>query len=240
MSEIHIPGLVCIDDYPDETTFCSNKNVVNSPQKEQKHQELAIANEKKWQPGQVLRIRFLDGEQQLHKIVENYAKEWLNYANLEFEFGNFADAEIRITFNGNGYSSLVGTDALKRPAPAPTMTLGEMTKATNTKLLKAVVLHEFGHAIGCVHEHSSPSVEIPWDKDKVYAYYKKLGWDKEKVDHNVLKRYTQCGINFSEHDSKSIMQYPVLEELTVGNFKIGWNTELSEIDKDFIAKVYPK
>jgi hypothetical protein len=44
----------------------------------------------------------------------------------------------------------------------------------------------------------------------------------------------------AEHDPKSIMQYPVSNELTTGDFEIGWNTELSEMDKNFIAEMYPK
>ena len=72
--------------------------------------------------------------------------------------------------------------------------------------LKRVVIHEFGHAIGCVHEQSSPSINIPWDKEKVYAYYKsRIGWDKAKVDHNVFNRYTQSEVFFTEHhDPNSI------------------------------------
>jgi hypothetical protein len=36
------------------------------------------------------------------------------------------------------------------------------------------------------------------------------------------------------------MQYPVPKELTIGGFEIGWNRELSEMDKSFIAKIYPE
>jgi len=32
----------------------------------------------------------------------------------------------------------------------------------------------------------------------------------------------------------------VPKELTIGGFEIGWNTELSERDKAFIAKMYPR
>ena len=36
------------------------------------------------------------------------------------------------------------------------------------------------------------------------------------------------------------MMYPVPQGLSKGNFSIGWNNGLSEADKKFIAKLYPK
>ncbi|GAG91328.1 unnamed protein product, partial [marine sediment metagenome] len=96
------------------------------------------------------------------------------------------------------------------------------------------------HAIGCVHEQSSPNIDIPWDKEKVYGYYwNYYGWSKEKVDRNVLKRYTHSEAAATQHDQTSIMQYPVRNEHTIGDFEIGWNTELSDTDKIFIASMYP-
>jgi hypothetical protein len=242
MSDVTFPDLsVCVDEYLEGAEF--NEKQLPSPVnlRATSREELALAKYKMWEPGQILRVQFLDGEEALWKKVEGEARKWLDYANLEFEFGNFPDAEIRVTFKGSGYRSLVGTNALRRPAPQPTMILGGFTSNTDPVELRRVVIHEFGHAIGCVHEQSSPSVDIPWDKEKVYAYYKtRIGWDKAKVDHNVLKRYTKReAIATEHHDPKSIMQYSVPNELTIGDFEIGWNTELSEVDKVFIAKMYP-
>jgi hypothetical protein len=234
--------LVCIDDYLDEDVGYDESEVPDGVDvRNVSREELALARYKLWENGQQLRIRFMDGEPELHDLVEEQARKWLEVANLEFEFGNFVDAEIRITFEGKGYRSLVGTDALARPQSKATMTLGGFTKDTDPVNLRRVVIHEFGHAIGCVHEQSSPTVRIPWDKEKVYAFYKTYGWDKAKVDHNVFKRYDKLEVFFTpHHDPCSIMQYPVPNELTICDFQIGWNTELSETDKVFIAQMYPK
>ena len=35
----------------------------------------------------------------------------------------------------------------------------------------ATVTHEFGHAIGLIHEYRSPAGYIPWNKPAVYAYH---------------------------------------------------------------------
>ncbi|MEL7370538.1 MAG: Tolloid-like protein 1, partial [Myxococcota bacterium] len=81
----------------------------------------------------------------------------------------------------------------------------------------------------------------PWDVDKVYAYYAKwANWNKALVDRNVLKRYAPRNVDATvRHDPLSIMQYPVDKRLTTTGYEIGWNNELSDMDKAFIAKMYP-
>jgi hypothetical protein len=201
---------------------------------------MALARFKLWDNGQELRISFLDGSPRLRARVIDHANVWLDHANLEFNFGNHVESEIRITFQGNGYRSLVGTDALQREQSLPTMTLGGFHHRTDDELMRRVVLHEFGHAIGCVHEQANPSINIPWDKDAVYAYYEQFGWDKDKVDHNVLRRYAPSEVHFTQHDPQSIMQYPVNKAHTLNGFEIGWNTTLSPMDIDFIGRMYPR
>ena len=203
-------------------------------------QELALTWRKQWEAGQELRIQFLDGDDRLHKRVRSHAERWLHSANLSFNFGNSPDAEVRITFEGNAYRSLVGTDAMRMPYPEPTMQLGGFTANSDDNELRRTVLHEFGHAIACIHEQASPAANIPWDEARVYEYYRQWqGWDDETVYHNVLRRYSGNEARFTEYDPASIMQYPVPLELTVGNFEIGWNNDLSDLDKAFIAKMYP-
>ena len=125
--------------------------------------ELALAWLKQWQPGQELRIRFRDGATALHELVEQFAREWLDNANLGFAFGNFPDAEIEVTFLGSGYSSLVGTDAVRRlDRRVASMRLGGFAPETDPTIVRRTVLHEFGHAIGCIHEQASPASKIPW------------------------------------------------------------------------------
>lgn len=238
MNEDFLP--ICVDDYPEGMGFDPSDLPDPVDLRSTSRNELALAKFKLWENGQELRIRFLNGESQLHERVKQHANQWLQFANLKFNFGNHVDAEIRITFQGAGYRSLVGTDALLRPDPQPTMTLGGFTKDTGEELLRRVVLHEFGHAIGCVHEQANPTIEIPWDVPKVYAYYLAVhGWDKDTVDRNVLKRYQPSEVEFTQHDPTSIMQYPVNNAHTIGNFEIGWNTTLSDTDKVFISQMYP-
>ncbi|MBH0775006.1 zinc metalloprotease [Nocardia bovistercoris] len=201
--------------------------------------ELALARDRKWQVGQELRIRFLDGDARGRSLVERYARTWLEYANLRFVFGDHANAELRITFTGSGNWSYIGTAAQRIHPTEPTMQLGGLADVNPPDLARRFVLHEFGHALGCVHEHSSPVAEIPWDESAVYAHYRSSGWDDDQIRHNVLHRESPMETDFSSYDPDSIMQYPVPAELTTGGFEIPWNTDLSAGDKNFIAQLYP-
>ena len=61
----------------------------------------------------------------------------------------------------------------------------------NSKGMRGTVLHEFGHALGLLHEQSYPGA-IKWNKDTVYKHYLKTQkWDKATVDFNVLMVYDQ-------------------------------------------------
>ena len=47
------------------------------------------------------------------------------------------------------------------------MNLGWIDQNKKPSAIRQVILHEFGHALGAVHEHESPYSTIPWNKDKV-------------------------------------------------------------------------
>jgi hypothetical protein len=216
-------------------------------------QGLTAETAKLWDPGMTLRVRFLGGDPVVHKRVADAALEWTQHANLAFQFGDFADAHIRIAFNRDqgSYSrsySLIGRDAQdeqKAPPHLPTMNFGWFDRETPDYEIRRTTLHEFGHAIGFVHEHNNPTVsgKIPWDRAKVYDYYKRPengGWNQHEVDVNIFQIYDRASTNFTEFDPHSIMLYPIPEELTVGDYSVGWNTKLSEKDKQHAAILYPR
>lgn len=120
------------------------------------------------------------------------------------------------------------------------MNFGWFNDDTPDNEFSRTIIHEFGHALGCVHEHSSPAATIPWNRDAVYAYYLATqGWNKAQVDAQLFSEWSAATTEFSAFDAASIMEYPVPASLTTNGFTIGWNRVLSEGDKAFIREMYP-
>jgi hypothetical protein len=158
-----------------------------------------------------------------------------------------------------GYNSLVGTDHLKpRYINNPTQHTMNLDFGwykdnqylpDDEKEIRQITLHEFGHALGCVHEHVSSNTagEIQWNKDAVYTWFadaknQNPPWSKKKVDHNYNSfepMAKDAVLATSKWDRKSIMQYEILK---------GWAKNLpdgvpatevlSKYDISFIKETY--
>ena len=105
-----------------------------------------------------------------------------------------------------------------------------------------VVLHEFGHALGLIHEHQNPNGNpIKWDRKKVIEYYKVTqDWDSSFVEKNIFRLYEKDKTLGTTFDEKSIMLYSIPKQLTTDGLSTARNTELSSKDKEFIGFLYPK
>jgi hypothetical protein len=187
-----------------------------------------------------LTVRFLEGDPVVKTKVEQYAHEWTRYSGITFVFNDAPDANIRIRFNpDSGSWSYIGQCQEGLTLTDATMNFGWLTRTTDDVEYRRVVLHEFGHALGLLHEHQNPTAHIPWNASAVYDYYRRTqGWDQTKTTANVLSRYETTETNYTAWDRSSIMEYAIPKELTLGGFEIGWNSELSEEDKRFIHQQY--
>jgi hypothetical protein len=157
-------------------------------------------------------------------------------------FGATGEAEIRISFAAGGSWSFVGKECLGIPQHEPTMNYGWLAADTPPEELRAVVLHEFGHALGCVHEHQHPEAGIKWKKPEVYAFYagEPNYWTPEEVDRNVFQVYDgSLTVHTQGVDPTSIMMYSIDPRLTEDGFSVSPNRTLSIRDIDFIRKQYP-
>lgn len=197
--------------------------------------------DQKWAAGSTVTIRFLGGTQRLQNRVMRYAREWTQYANVNFQVVSFGQADIRVGFEQNGASwSMVGNSSARANQNSPSMNFGWLTDQTPDYEVKRTVLHEFGHALGLLHEHQNPAGGIPWNEPAVYDHYWRThGWDQRTTYHNVMAKVDHNTTQFSAYDQASIMHYPIDSRLTSGQYSVGMNNELSAMDRAYIAGMYP-
>lgn len=192
---------------------------------------------KMWINGSTLRVRFMGGTAAQRALVREQAGWWTAHANLQFDFNNAPDAEIRIAFDTNdGAWSYIGTDARHIPQGEPTMNLGFLDGGT--------AAHEFGHAIGLAHEHQNPAGGIEWNEAVVLRDLSGPPnfWTPAQIRHNVLEKYRADQIRGTQFDPDSIMLYFFPASWTKSGQGTKANEVLSSLDQSFIAseQAYPR
>ncbi|GFF58696.1 hypothetical protein CNMCM8927_003894 [Aspergillus lentulus] len=163
---------------------------------------------------------------------------------LRFKFLSEWDtspSDIRILFTDHS-KAYIGRQAEAYPGQ-PTMWLNMHprlhTQDAARDKVQADVLHEFGHALGLVHEHKHPQCKAKWNYGQLMDRNR---WDLDLVRRNYDDD-TSSAINARwdrAYDSKSIMHYAIARGDTQSGLReVPENIVLSDGDKETLALIYP-
>ena len=193
---------------------------------------------------QFLIVRFQNGTTSDQNLVKYLVEKHyhtipmrIRFKFLEMETVGHSDIRLEFTTWSECY---IGRSAEKRPRET-TMWVNLHSKIQNHEerqtQTQASVLHEFGHALGMVHEHTHPDCKANWNYRVLQA---KSGWDAKRVYDNFNVRQPSRRLKSTPYDPKSIMHYPIEQGDTHNVVDlIPKNSELSSGDREFLTALYP-
>lgn len=193
----------------------------------------------KWNPGDSIGVSFVNGSEKLLQRVEEVIKIWEQYANIHFDFSS-TDPIIKIKFESSSNDSKIGTEYLNFKDKNVNMNFALLNPNSSDEDVHKIILHEFGHALGLVHEHFNPVCLECFDVNAVMNHFKKnVGLNEADIKNNVLRKYVVNQFMFSEFDPHSIMIYDIPSSCMKDGRSFKQPFELSDIDKKFISEIYP-
>ena len=132
---------------------------------------------------------------------------WEDCANIDFQETKVKDgSDIRITFEGTGFGSIIGTEAQdkKKYKDFSMVLAGLADKYPPSPGHRRSTLHEFGHILGLHHEHQGPAAQrlLKLDEELV-----KKARGEENAQKNILDKVKKNKElwNYTNFDRLSIM-----------------------------------
>ena len=118
------------------------------------------------------------------------------------------------------------------------MNYGSLTDDSTEDEFCRSIIHEFGHSIGCVHEHQA--WKIDWNVPRVESdCLARYGWDKTTTQKQIINMENIKTLERSDFDANSIMCYYYPAEWTNDHTSAPLNLKLSATDRSFIGRIYP-
>ena len=211
---------------------------------------------KRWNQDAGVYIKFINSpaDQTIIEKVKQTAAEWEEYAGIKFHFveqDKRADVRIAFDWNNNDWLtwSYTGSDAkFVADQSQPTAVFGGIEYLDETEF-KGDVLRLFGQILGLEYEqrHQEWSKNGYWkDASQLQAYWEDqfegYSMDWSQIRQYVFEPLTAATANqlleTKEIDELSVMAWPYYNRKQTT--KLLANYELSEGDKNFIARLYPQ
>ncbi len=184
-----------------------------------------------------LGVHFYNGTKSEQQRLIKRASGWIDERlskQLVFKFGvTEEEAQIRVHFSNSGpNNSAIGRDALhKHFKKKPTLRIRNMHS----------VAHEFGHALGLLHEHRHEEIPFTFAEDKVIAEMRRPPnkWTESKTRRNILRpnKGSKC-VGDQGFNEDSVMIYQIPKRWTVEGVSFSPNRNISQRDRNCIYAVY--
>lgn len=194
----------------------------------------------KW-PNREITIAFLGGDSTVRARIFNTACIWEKYADVKFQLArSVRTADITISFcPRSGTWSYIGKYCFNQ---IPSMNFDDLYPDSDDRIYRYYVLHEFGHALGLLHEHQSHKAKIVWNIPKLINYCSKYDppWDSLMVLDQIVWPYEERYTDATAFDPTSIMMYSYPDSLVISGYvPQDINVSISYLDSVHISSIYP-